>query len=232
MKFVTKRKSKLKIVAISDTHNRHDKLVIPKCDILFHTGDWSGLGREYEIREFARWLNKQPQAKHVVLIPGNHELEFEKALPASLQWFKEECPNAHLLINESITIEGIKIFGSPITPFFLDWAWNKHRGDDIQKYWDAIPIDTQILLTHGPPYGILDQVLYSDGTPKSPNLGCYQLMNKIKELKDLDLHFFGHIHSPGGRQIHQDGVSFYNASICDELYYPSNPITKVDYETT
>lgn len=219
----------LKIVGISDTHNRHEKLLIPECDILIHAGDWTGMGFEHEVRDFAKWLNKQTQAKHIVLIPGNHELEFENALPLSMHWFKEECPTAHLLINESVTIEGIKFYGSPITPFFCDWAWNKHRGDVIQSYWDAIPDDTQILITHGPPYHILDQTTHADGTLRPDRLGCYQLMNRIKELKNLDLHFFGHIHACGGEQIHKDGVSFYNAAICDETYYPSNPLTIVEY---
>lgn len=220
----------MKIVAISDTHNRQNKLVIPECDILIHAGDWTSRGYRHEIRDFAKWLDKQVQCSEIVLIPGNHELEFENHLPASLEWFKEECPWAHLLINESIAIDGIKIYGSPITPFFCDWAWNKHRGDQIQPYWDAIPDDTNILITHGPPYGILDQTTYADGTIREDRLGCYQLMNRIKQLKDLDLHFFGHIHAPGGTQKHIDGVSYYNAAICDECYYPSNPITIVEYD--
>ena len=91
------------------------------------------------------------------------------------------------------------------------------------------PNDTKILITHGPPYGILDQSSFADGTLRKEHLGCEDLMNRIKELKELDLHFFGHIHTPGGEQKHVDGVSFYNASICDEQYYPGNPITIVDY---
>lgn len=219
-----------KIVCISDTHNRHDKLIIPECDILIHAGDWTGRGYASEIRPFAQWLNKQyDQCSEIVVIPGNHELEFENELPLSLTWFKEECPDAHLLIEQEVIIDGIKIYGSPITPFFCDWAWNRYP-QDITKHWNRIPDDTNILITHGPPYDILDKTTYADGTIREDRLGCPQLLKRIKELKDLDLHFFGHIHNDGGRQYNQDGVTFCNAAICDEHYYPSNPITVIEYE--
>lgn len=235
--------SKLKICAISDTHNRHKKLEIPECDLLIHCGDWTSMGHAHEVEAFAVWLNKQP-AKHIVLIPGNHELQFEKDFPSSKEWIIEHCPKAHLLVDESVVIEGIKIHGSPATPFFCDWAWNRSSGKtkeyyvhgktfypkEIKSHWDKIPNDTQILITHGPPYDILDKTTYADGRPRPEPLGCEDLLNRIKELKDLDLHFFGHIHHPGGQQLHKDGVSFYNASICDEQYYPSNSITIVEYE--
>lgn len=217
-----------KIVAISDSHQRHDQIKIPECDFLIHCGDWCSMGYESEVRNFARWLNKQP-ARFIILTPGNHELEFERQLPASLQWFKEEAPNTHLLIDQEVTIEGIKFYGSPQTLFFHDWAFNRQTGEEIQRFWDAIADDTNVLITHQPPYGILDQTSYADGTLKPGNLGCYQLMDRIKSLKDLDLHFFGHIHAGGGRQVHMDGVSYYNTAICDERYAPTNPITVVDY---
>lgn len=234
----------MKIVAISDTHMRHDKLIIPPCDILISAGDWTNRGEKHEVEKFAKWINNQP-AQFIVLSPGNHEKYLEEHLPESRNWFTENCPRAYLLIEESVTIEGIKIFGSPIQPFFFDWAWNRAPSDQqmlmqcgygkvklaqpIKPHWDAIPDDTNILITHGPPYGILDQTTYANGDPRPEHLGCELLMNRIKELKDLDLHFFGHIHHPGGNQVHRDGVSYYNSAICDEIYAPTNPITVVDY---
>lgn len=232
----------MKLISLSDTHNRHDKLIIPKCDILFHCGDWTSMGSYEEVIKFAKWLNEQ-KAKHIVLIPGNHELKFEGEFPNSRKWITDHCPRANLLIDESIIIEGIKIHGSPATPFFCDWAWNRASGRNayyvhekmfnplpIKPHWDLIPDDTNILITHGPPYGILDKTTYADGTPRPENLGCEQLMDRIKELKDLDLHFFGHIHAPGGNQVNLDGVSYFNSAICDETYYPSNPITELEYD--
>lgn len=232
----------MKLIAISDTHNRHGKLKIPKCDILIHAGDWTSMGYKHEVEDFAKWINEQP-AKHIVLVPGNHELKFEESFPESREWVTNHCSKAHLLVDESVVIDGIKIHGSPVTPWFCDWAWNRSSGKDgyhmngksffpkpIKPHWDKIPDDTNILITHGPPYGILDETTYANGDPKPGNLGCEELMNRIKELKDLDLHFFGHIHAPGGTQVHKNGVSYYNAAICDETYFPGNPITEVDYE--
>lgn len=233
----------MKIVAISDTHNRHNKLVIPPCDILIHCGDWTSMGYKSEVEDFAKWINKQ-EAGYIIVVPGNHEKYLEDNLPDSLEWFVDHCPTAHLLIDESIEIEGIKIHGSPVSPWFHDWAWNRSsnqingysvRGKDffplpIKPHWDKIPDDVNILITHGPPYGILDETTYANGDPRPGHLGCVELMNRIKELKDLDLHFFGHIHAPGGTEKHIDGVSYYNAAICDESYFPGNKITEVDYE--
>lgn len=227
----------MKLVFISDTHNRHKNLLIPECDILISCGDFTSMGYEDEVRKFSKWMDQQ-DARHIIIVPGNHELYFEKGLPESLNWIKDECPIANVLMNDSIEIEGIKFHGLSWTPFFFDWAFNAGRtiveagfyrkpfmGDLVEK----IPDDVNILISHGPPHGILDTVNYADGTPKSGNLGCWELLKRVTELKDLDIHAFGHIHSSAGEK-HQDGVSFYNASICDEIYMPSNPITEVEYE--
>lgn len=216
-----------KIVAISDVHNRYHNLKIPTCDILISSGDYSSRGTPDEVKNFHYWLNEQ-DAGHIISVQGNHELWVESNFDQAKLIAKEQCPAVNFIDEGLIEIEGIKIWCSAITPWFHDWAWNRHRGQDIQRHWDLIPLDTNILVTHGPAYGILDTVNYADGTTKNGNLGCYQLKEKIKELKDLDLHFFGHIHSSHGEK-HEDGVSYYNASICDETYYPSNPVTIVDY---
>lgn len=106
----------IRICAISDTHNHHNKLIIPECDILIHAGDWTGQGAKSEIENFAKWLDKQTQCKNIVVIPGNHELYFEKGLPDSRNWFTDNCSRAKLLIDEGCEIEGIKIWGSPVQP--------------------------------------------------------------------------------------------------------------------
>lgn len=238
---------KYSICAISDSHNKHKELNIPEVDFLFHCGDWTFNGYKHEIESFAKWLNDQP-AKHVVIIPGNHELQFEKDFPESKGWLLNHCPHAHLLIDESITINEIKIHGSPVQPYFCNWAYNRAPGNEPKKYvisrgdrykeklvlpikphFDLIPNGTNILLTHCPPFGVLDQTTYADGTVRDEHLGSEDLMNRVKEIKP-DLHFFGHIHHPGGNQRHFDGTSFYNASVCDETYQVTNPITIVEYE--
>ena len=221
----------LEIVAIRDTHNRHKEVVIPECDILVHAGDYSLKGYDGEIERFYKWLNKQP-AKHIVSVQGNHEVGWERSPYNCISIAVKHCPNVHLLNNTSITIEGIKIHGMPDTPYFCNWAFNRARNDresmlyDIplmKKYTDNIPNDTNILVTHGPPYGILD--LCPDGRI----VGCEDLMDRVNIVKP-DVHIFGHIHHSHGEK-HINGTSFYNAAICDEMYYPSNPITEIEYLT-
>ncbi len=235
----------MKIVAISDTHNRHNKLIIPECDLLIHSGDWTGEGKKSEVENFAKWLDKQVQCKNIVIVPGNHEKYFELNLNESRKWITDLAPRVNLLIDEGLNLDGINIYASPVQPWFCDWGWNRASEKlkdlgyhmygksffpmPIKPHWDAIPNDTNILITHGPPYGILDTTTFANGDPKPDNLGCEDLLNRIKQLKDLDLHFFGHIHASNG-QKHVDGVSYFNASICDEQYYPSNPVTVVEYE--
>jgi len=217
----------MKIVSISDTHNKHKQVKIPDCDLLIHAGDATFKGRESEIRDFAKWFAKQP-AKYLVWIPGNHEEIFEYHLDnlatedGETNWFHQECPTAHMLINDSVVIEGVKIYGSPVQPWFHDWAWNIARGEPIRKIWDKIPLDTDILVTHGPVHGILDEVVRADGTSHNPpNLaGCEELLIAVQRVRPA-IHICGHIHCGYGEK-HVDGISYYNSAICDEMYYPSN----------
>ncbi len=209
----------IKIVAISDTHNSHNKVKIPECDILIHAGDESFKGREDEVRPFAKWFDKQP-AKPLVWIPGNHSLGVEEHWPASSAWITDHSPRTNILMNSDITVENIKIWGSPVTPWFHDWAWNVWRGIYIQKYWDMIPADTTIVVTHGPPHGILDTV--RPNTLREEHVGCENLMQTLLRIKPK-LHVFGHIHEGSGIQTFMD-TTYINASIMDEHYDPVNPI--------
>lgn len=223
----------MKIVMISDTHNKHNKLVIPDGDMIIHAGDATGLGRSDELRKFINWFGSLPH-KHKIIIAGNHDWGLEgdqnnwdrfhsrrggmftiDDMPANkamaLHMFKQY--GIHYLENKSITIDCIKIYGSPYQPEFGGWAFNKYRGPDIKKEWDQIPDDVNILVTHGPPYQILDEVDHGDF------VGCEELHNRIKRLSDLKLHVFGHIHEGRGMKMH-NGVTYINASALDENYLP------------
>lgn len=228
----------MRIVGISDTHCRHRKLQIPECELLIHAGDWSYHGTPAETRDFALWLNDQP-AKDIIVVPGNHEEGIQAAFPKSLEWITGPCPRAHVLIHEYAEIAGLKIFGSAYTPWFHDWAYNAGRTITeaahykvpfIGDLWKKIPEGLDILITHGPAYDILDEVKTVGGD--SYNLprfvGCVELRKRIAETKPA-LHIFGHIHSAHGEK-HQDGVSHYNVSVCDEMYSATNPITRITYE--
>ncbi len=225
-----------RISALSDSHMRHHTFTVPECDLLIHAGDFSFQGEAHAIEAFGLWLNEQ-NAKHIVVIPGNHELWWEDNWEAGCEILRKACPAVHILNDSGIEIEGIKIWGSPITPFFNDWAWNRARSERlapwqcgyIKPHWDLIPDDTNILITHGPPQGILDRLQFVDATPKNEWAGCDLLLERVKQIKP-DMHFFGHIHAHGGQQHHEDGTSFYNVALCDEMYSPTNGITQVVYE--
>ena len=206
------------IDTISDTHNKHGRLKLKGGDLLLHSGDISSRGRPEEIAQFVDWLELQ-EYTNIVWIPGNHDFGLEK----DFLFWKEKCDQRgiHLLNDSGVTIDGIKIWGSPIQPWFHDWAFNRLRGTDIQKHWDLIPNDTEILITHGPPHGILDRVRATYGGNQGENVGCERLAVKIKQT-NAKLHVFGHIHEARG-QLVQDGVLYVNASSLDHYYSFVNP---------
>lgn len=199
-----------KIVAISDSHGKHREIVIPECDILIHAGDFTyfSKGGESEIKDFLSWFNNQP-AKHKIFIAGNHEVFWESKKHEILKLIP---PGVHYLNDESIIIDNIKIWGSPITPYFYGWAYNRNRGEEIKKHWDLIPNDVDILVTHGPAFGILDNSI--DGS-----VGCEELLKKI-ESSPPSIHIFGHIHLGGKtiRIIKNKEVKFYNSALVNGKY--------------
>jgi Icc-related predicted phosphoesterase len=216
----------MKIACISDVHGRWSKLQIPEVDLLISCGDYSFQGERHMVKDFHKWLNKRP-AKNIISIQGNHELWVEKNFQEAKQIALEACPKVHFVEEDVIEIEGVKIFCSAYTPWFHSWAYNEHRGEPIKRHWDRIP-QVDIIATHGPVYGILDELVYPNGDGKGEFVGCQDLLDVVKRIKP-DLFFCGHIHAHGGKEIHRDGTSFYNTSICDEQYVASNPATIVDY---
>jgi len=208
----------MKILAISDTHNQHKKITIPEADILIHCGDLTNGGEIWEIKKFCEWIAKTP-VKHKIVIPGNHDRSFQKQemLPAIKELFKEA--NTNLLIDEQLTIDNINFYGSPWQPWFWDWAFNFPRYDDgttAKSIWNKIPVETDILITHGPPNGILD-IVDRDGS----RVGCPHLRNRIEQT-NTKVHCFGHVHESRGDTI-IDGRTYINCS---------NPGTHRAYEFT
>jgi hypothetical protein len=187
-------------------------------------------GEEHELKDFFEWLEVQP-ARHIVVTMGNHERFFYKHYPQSLDWIPPT--RAHILIDKAIEIEGLKIYGSPWTPAFgFDWAYNACRDlveaahcfkPFIGDIWAKIPEDTNILITHGQPMGILDEALDMFGTGRMIHVGDAELLKRINSLSNLKIHAGGHLHRNGGQLFQQeDGKIFINASVCDENYKPVN----------
>lgn len=205
----------MKIVCLSDTHNCNQQIAVPEGDILIHAGDATIQGSVPEIEAFNEWFANLPH-KYKIFVAGNHDWLFEIN---NLYARKLLSDKIIYLQDSSVKIEGLKIYGSPWQPRFFDWAFNLMRGAELAEKWKLIPNDTDILITHGPPNGILDEV------PRKffvENTGCEELMKKVEELSknNLKLHIFGHIHCGYG-QTEKFGVKFVNASNCDESYEPS-----------
>lgn len=219
----------IKIACISDTHCQHNAVDVPECDILIHAGDFSYVGKPIDVIELDFWFGKLKQSgkvKEIVAIAGNHDWICEKDPSLAASLFK----NCIYLNEQPVEVMGLKFFGSPIQPWFCNWAFNRRRGKEIARHWAKIPDDTQVLVTHGPPWGILDQVWdqpYNKLTGPD-HLGCLELTKKIEQLKQLKLHVFGHIHGSNGVQTDTNGVVYVNAAICSEEYKPIQKVHVVE----
>jgi Icc-related predicted phosphoesterase len=214
----------LKIVCISDTHTKHSLITIPECDILLHSGDFTFKGEPDELKDFAKWLEVQP-ADYIVCIPGNHEVWLEKNWKEGCSILYEQCPRLIILNDSETNVEGLTIWGSPITPRFgSGWAWNRNRGKDIQKHWDKIPTHVDILLTHGPVYGLLDTT--SLGAIEE-HCGCSNLLTTVQDRVKPELFVFGHLHEGHGK-LTLKNTTYINASILDDYYNLSFEPTIMD----
>ena len=196
------------------------KVVVPECDMLLCAGDISYRGKEKNIRKFLQWFQSTP-AKYKIFIAGNHDFLFEKN-PEQAQVILNDYPDIIYLENSSVTIEGLKIWGSPWTPEFYNWAFNAFP-KKIRSIWSQIPDDTDILITHGPPRRILDKTYW-----REEHVGCPWLMKNVQRIKPK-LHVFGHIHEGYG-MVEKDGTIFVNASSCTLQYKPTNKPIEVELE--
>jgi hypothetical protein len=118
------------------------------------------------------------------------------------------------------------IYGTPWQPEFFNWAFNLPRGEKLKEKWDMIPVDTDILITHGPPFGKLDYVRYGN-----ENVGCEELMKRVEEIKPK-IHVFGHIHEGYG-YVFDGNTHYINASVLNDRYeYRNKPVNVIwDTET-
>lgn len=215
-----------KITFISDTHSKHNKLKnlgnLSTGDILIHCGDISSVGYEHEIKNFFDWFLKQP-FKYKIFIAGNHDFLFEREHFYAKNLIPDN-ENIFYLEDSGIEINNIKIWGSPVTPPFMNWAFMRDQ-NRIKKHWEAIPKDVDILITHGPPYGILDYSNYGH-----EHTGCKTLKEKVFEIKPI-VHAYGHIHEGYGIEKHNN-ITFINASNINQHYEMVNKpiVMNIDLE--
>jgi Icc-related predicted phosphoesterase len=205
----------MRIVCISDTHMFHDKLVIPDGDVLVHAGDLCGHGTVAEVQRFDTFLATLPH-RHKVVIAGNHDWCFQREPEAA----RAALAHATYLQDSGVVIDGLRFWGAPWQPEFLSWAFNLPLGPKLQEKWDLIPADTDVLVTHGPPFGVGDRCF--DGR----EVGCPDLLAVIDRIGPK-LHVAGHIHEGYGERRRGPTLCV-NASSCDLRYRPVQPPIVVD----
>jgi len=209
----------MKLVAISDTHGQHRDVKLPKGDMIIHAGDLTRGGQKNESIDFLRWFGDL-DFTYKIFIAGNHDFFFENE---SQQEIDALIPADIIYLNDSgVSIEGLKIWGSPIQPWFYDWAFNRQRGADILAHWSLIPDDTNILITHGPAHGILDL------TASNESVGCNDLLSRIRKVNP-QVHISGHIHEAYG-ELERFGIKFINASVVNANYIMTNEPIEIELE--
>jgi len=193
------------LVIVADTHELHREVDVPNGDILLFAGDMTMFSRRPEmVHDFNNWLGELPH-RHKVCTVGNHEF-----LAESNPKFSSLLPNAIVLINQSVEIDGLRVYGSPIT-VHAGGAFGMSSPAERARHWKNIPRNTNVLLVHGPPWGILDGAPDSDEHEGDPELRA-----AINTLPDLRLVAFGHNHSGHG-QLEVDGILYVNAALMGPL---------------
>lgn len=211
----------LTVDCLGDLHGFYPKT--PGGDLLVIAGDLVARGRLAEYKKFFEWLEIQKYEKKVV-IAGNHDKELQRLDKNKLGIIFDT--SAEYLCDSGTEYKDLKIWGSPWTPKFGDWGF-MCRDEDLIEHWDMIPNDTNFLVTHGPPYGILDKC-YDDRL-----VGSKTLLKAIDRVRPL-VHVFGHIHESEGvlRKFwsiadQYGSTTFLNCSHVDEHYIPKPSFTRL-----
>jgi len=213
----------MKIIAFSDIHGQRSKELTSwfknnPADLLLFAGDLqANQTTDYGI-EFIEWLHKLPYTDKIMVF-GNHDGHYMDVINHLIN---KKYNDIRILIDGAIKIKGIKIFGSPHSVEFGSW-WFMKKDDELEELWKKIPDDTDILITHGPPFGILDNTINNTIT------GSKTLLKRINELKNLRYHIFGHIHESYGR-VNINGITFMNVSLLNEKYQLVNDPMIIEYE--
>jgi len=204
----------VKIICISDTHGDHESVSLPDGDVLVHAGDITAHGSRDDFLAFVEWFSNQPHT-HKIFIGGNHDAYLEQH-PDTVQAVAKE--NDVIYLNDSgVELNQIRFWGSPITPRFHDWSFMRDE-PEIQEHWQKIPDNTQFLITHGPVWGVMDEVVRSPVLTE--HTGCPSLAERVKQIKP-DYHVFGHIHEGYGK-LTQDGTHYLNVSTMNMHYVIHN----------
>ena len=206
----------LKIACISDTHGVFEP-DIPQCDLLLHCGDATRGGSQYEFVDLNAWFkllkDQNIVSGEIIYVPGNHD----RMAYTDLYLVRNIMQDCKMLVDEEWEYRGAKIYGMPWTPIFRNWYYMEDE-EGMEYHCSQIPDDTDILVTHGPPWGILDYVRYDN-----MHVGCPSLRRRVDRVRPK-LHAFGHIHENGSRitipsndqEMAPGQTTFINAAVLNE----------------
>lgn len=218
----------MKITSISDLHGYYPEL--PGGDLLILAGDYTARGTADQRREFIQWLIQQHYRYKLVTL-GNHDsYKFDAELNETFEY--AECT----FLDRFNKIQDIYIYSNPYTLTFpgINPKCNYFTVQDEEEMAEAlkdIPEYTDILVTHGPGYGTLDQL--SNGQ----HAGSVALAETLKRIQPL-VHIFGHIHEHGGKSCYMKWndtgkvTAFYNVAMVNENYRPRDFVRTFEIEIT
>ncbi len=218
----------MKIIAISDTHGRHNCISIPvqnDIDVMIFAGDFCKDKTDQECGDFLDWFEKQP-AKYKILVAGNHDLPLE----SGSEKYIKICNKKKIIYlqDSSCEIDGIAFYGSPWTTIHKELrAFKKIAGgDELRSIWNRIPLKTDVLITHEAPHLILDRLPSDNGNGTGfVNAGDELLLERVKDVKPI-IHIFGHCHSDADKMMVHDKTMFINACLPDEIESKFTPKTR------
>jgi Icc-related predicted phosphoesterase len=207
----------MRVVLLSDTHGAHRQVRVPDGDVLVAAGDATRQGNLAELADFDEWLGTLPHRQKIV-IAGNRDFCFQRNLAEA----RRLLSHATYLQDESILVDGLRFYGTPWQPPFLNMAFNLERGEPLRAKWSLIPSDTDILITHTPPFG------RGDTTRAGAQVGDRDLAETVSRLRPK-VHVFGHIHEGYGK-FSADGTIYINASVVDASFQVANAPWEIDIE--
>jgi len=207
----------MKIICFADTHRCIERLVLPKIDVVICAGDFCNNGSLEDVIAFNKWFSKL-SCKYKIVVAGNHDICFEREPALARSLLNKDII---YLQDDAVELGGVKFYGSPWQLPFMDWAFNLPE-EKLREKFAHIPNDADILITHGPPYGILDS------TPSKTCLGSKSLLERVRHVKPR-YHIFGHIHHGCGKYADENrNITFINASLLDEEYKFVNKPTMIE----